>query len=109
MIERLVCAPCPASAAPGFVAVVSRLIVGAVATFDADPDTSRAYLIRASAILQACASAESETVGNTLRRGGLAQWKLRRVVDYIEEHFAERIAADDLAAQIDVSIGQLFR
>ena len=36
-------------------------------------------------------------------------WQLKRVVDYIETHLADKITAVDLADLINVSTGQLFR
>jgi AraC family transcriptional regulator len=90
-------------------AIVSSLIAGALASFDADRNTSRRYLIRASAILQACVAHEAENGRQGRPRGGLARWQVNRLVDYIEEHLAERITGEDLATLIDVSVGQLFR
>jgi AraC family transcriptional regulator len=94
---------------PEGVPAIAALIAGAVATFDADRNASRRYLLRASAILQACAPHEPENYRAARLKGGLAQWQLNRVVDYIEQHLAERITGQDLAGLIDVSIGQLFR
>jgi transcriptional regulator GlxA family with amidase domain len=90
----------------GIPADVPSLIDAAVAAFDADRDTSRRYLLRASALLRvkcgACAPAEGA-------RGGLLQWQLNRVVDYIETHLAEKMKVTDLADLIDVSVGQMIR
>lgn len=91
------------------VPAVATLIAGAMATLDLDPDASRHYLKRASAILKACAARDPHS-GHVVRtRGGLAHWQLNRVVDYIEHHLSERITGEDLADLIDVSVGQLFR
>ncbi len=90
-------------------AIVSTLIAGAVATFDADRNTSRRYLLQASAILQASAGHQAKIGRDARRRGGLARWQLNRVVDYIEQHLPGKISGEDLAAQIGVSVGQLFR
>src|SRR6516164_3514786 len=88
---------------------VATLIAAAIATFDADRSASRRYLLRTSAILEACAPHEQQTNHEAGSRGGLALWQVIRIVDYIEEHLAEKITGDDLAVLIDVSIGQLFR
>jgi AraC family transcriptional regulator len=88
---------------------IATLIGGAVATFDSDRNASRRYLMRASAILQACAAYEPADEHQPHPKGGLARWQLNRIVDYIERHLSERITGEDLAGQIDVSIGQLFR
>ena len=92
-------------------AAIPSLIDAAVAAFDADRDTSRRYLMRASALLRvksgACADAEGARPSES--RGGLLAWQLNRVVDYIETHLAEKIMVTDLAELIDVSVGQLFR
>jgi AraC family transcriptional regulator len=92
-------------------AAVPSLIDAAVAAFDADRDTSRRCLLRASALLRlkcgACADAEGARPSES--RGGLLAWQLNRVVDYIETHLAEKMMATDLADLIDVSVGQMFR
>jgi AraC family transcriptional regulator len=92
-------------------AVIPRLIDAAVATFDADPDNSRRYLLRASAILTVRREAgpAAENTGRSESRGGLLTWQLNRMVDYIETHLADRIAAADLANLLNVSAGKLFR
>jgi AraC family transcriptional regulator len=99
----------PAEIAPEGAPAIASLIAGAVATFDADRDASRRYLMRASAILQACVPHEAENDRTERWRGGLAAWQLNRVLDYIEQHLDERITGEDLAGLIEVSTGQLFR
>jgi AraC family transcriptional regulator len=92
-------------------AAIPSLIDAAVVAFDADRDTSRRYLLRASALLRvgsrACADAEGARPSAS--RGGLVAWRLNRVIDYIETHLAEKIVAMDLADLINVSVGQLIR
>jgi AraC family transcriptional regulator len=92
-------------------AAVPSLIDAAVAAFDADRDSSRRYLLRASALLRAkrgvCLRGESARRSET--RGGLLAWQLNRALDYIEMHLADKITAMDLAGLINVSPGQLFR
>jgi AraC family transcriptional regulator len=91
-------------------AAIPGLIAAAVATFDADRDTSRRYLLLASALLgvkRGVSNAESATQSES--RGGLLAWELNRLVDYIEMHLAHKITAMDLACHIDVSLGRLFR
>lgn len=41
--------------------------------------------------------------GNALRRGGLAGWQLRRLLDYIEENLANDLRLENLAAQVHLS------
>ena len=92
-------------------AAIPSLIDAAVVAFDADRDTSRRYLMRASALLRAkcgpCADAEGARPSAS--RGELSAWQLNRVIDYIETHLAEKIMAMDLADLINVSVGQLIR
>ena len=92
-------------------ASVPSLIDAAVAAFDADRDTSRRYLLRASALLRGkCGSfAHAEGDRPSEYRGGLLAWQLNRVVDYIETHLAEKMMVTDLADLIDVSAGQMIR
>jgi AraC-like DNA-binding protein len=82
---------------------IPSLIAAAVAAFDADRDTSRRYLLRASALLCVKDARRSES------RGGLLAWQLNRVLDYIEMHLADKITVRDLASLINVSMGQLSR
>jgi AraC family transcriptional regulator len=90
---------------------IPSLIAAAVAAFDADRDTSRRYLLRASAFLRVelATRAGCEGARRSDSRGGLLAWQVKRVVDYIETHLAEKITAARLADLIKVSTGQLFR
>ena len=90
-------------------AAIPSLIDAAVAAFDADRDTSRRYLLRASALLRLKRGARSERARRSEYRGGLMAWQLNRVVDYTEAHLADKITALDLANLINTSVGQLFR
>jgi AraC family transcriptional regulator len=92
-------------------AALTSLIESAVAAFDADRETARRYLQRASALLRVTARPASRPMAaqELHRRGGLAVWQVNRVVDYIEAHLTERITGQALAALISVSVGQLFR
>ena len=88
---------------------IPSLIDAAVAAFDADRDTSRRYLLRASALLGVKRGARSVESTRRSDRGGLLAWQLNRIVDYIETHLADKITAMDLADLIKMSVGQLFR
>jgi AraC family transcriptional regulator len=89
---------------------IPSLIDAAVAAFDADPVTSRRYLLRASVLLGVRhGSRGAESARRSESRGGLLSWQLSRVVDYIETHLADKITAMDLAGLINVSMGRLFR
>ncbi|HEY0802935.1 MAG TPA: AraC family transcriptional regulator [Steroidobacteraceae bacterium] len=90
---------------------IPGLIDAAVAAFDADRDTSRRYLLRASTLLRVKRGARTgaKRSGRSESRGGLIAWQLNRVVDYIETHLADKITAMHLARLINVSVGQLFR
>jgi AraC family transcriptional regulator len=89
--------------------VLATLIASAVATFDVDRDASRRYLMRASSILRAFATHEFSVAHAARARGGLTQWQLNRVINYIEQHLAEKITAETLAAHVNLSVGQLFK
>jgi AraC family transcriptional regulator len=90
-------------------AAIPSLIDAAVAAFDADRDTSRRYLLRASALLGVKRRARSAESTRQLGRRGLLAWQLNRIVDHIETHLADKITATDLANLIEVSVTQLFR
>jgi AraC family transcriptional regulator len=92
-------------------AAISSLIDGAVAAFDADRNTSRRYLMRASALLRArrLASTAARDAQEARPTGALRTWQVNRVIDYIETHLSEKITVQDLAGLLNLSIGQLFR
>ena len=92
-------------------AAIPGLIDAAVAAFDADRDSSRRYLLRASALLRVKGGARAgdESARRSDFRGGLLAWQLNHVVDYIEMHLAEKVTVMDLAGLIKMSLGQLFR
>jgi AraC family transcriptional regulator len=91
-------------------AAIPSLIDAAVAVLDADRDTSRRYLLRASAILRAKPRRmHAVSTRRSESRGGLLAWQLNRIVDYIETHLTDKITGKDLASLIDVSAGRLFR
>jgi hypothetical protein len=66
-------------------AAIPSLIDAAVASFDADRDTSRRYLLLASALLRVKREARTDAMGarRSGPRGGLLTWQLNCVVDYI--------------------------
>jgi AraC family transcriptional regulator len=90
---------------------IPSLIDAAVAAFDSDRDSSRRYLMQASALLRLERTAPSgaQRVRRSVSRGGLLAWQLKRVVAYIDTHLTDKITAGDLADLIKVSTGQLFR
>ena len=92
-------------------AAIPRLIDAAVASFDADRDTSRRYLLLASALLRAKREARTDASGawRSGPRGGLLTWQLNCVVDYIESHLADELTVKAVADLINVSVGHLSR
>src|ERR1700679_1096811 len=90
-------------------AAVPSLIDAAVLAFDADRDTSRRYLLRASALLGVKRGTHSAESTKLSERRGLMAWQLNRIVDHVETHLADKITATDLANLIEVSVNQLFR
>jgi AraC family transcriptional regulator len=91
-----------------FPGAIPNLIDAAVASFDADRDTSRRYLLRASALLRGGRKA-AESMSQPESRGGLLAWQLNRIFDYIETHLEHKITAKALAEISKVSTGMLFR
>jgi AraC family transcriptional regulator len=92
-------------------AAIPSLIDAAVASFDADRDTSRRYLLLASALLRVRREARTDARG-ALRsgpRGGLLTWQLNCVVDYIESHLAEEVTIKAVADLLNLSVGHLSR
>jgi AraC family transcriptional regulator len=92
-----------------FPMAIPSLIGAAVATFDADRDTSRRYLQRALALLEVKRGALGVESARRSDRGGLLVWQLNAVVDYIETHLSDKIAGRDLADLVNLSKGRLSR
>ena len=90
-------------------AAVPSLIDAAVLAFDADRDTSRRYLLRASALLAVKRGMRGAESTRLSERRGLMAWQLNRIVDHIQTHLADKITTTDLANLIEVSVTQLFR
>jgi AraC family transcriptional regulator len=94
-----------------FPGAIPNLIDAAVASFDADRDISRRYLLRASALLHANSGwrTGAEGASQPESRGGLLAWQLNLVVDYIETHLEHEITTKALADVSKVSIGTFYR
>jgi AraC family transcriptional regulator len=90
-------------------AAIPGLIDAAVAVLDADRDTSRRYLLRASAILRVKPRRTDAKSTRSESRGELLAWQLNRIVDYIETHLADKISVNALAGLVKVSVSHLFR
>jgi hypothetical protein len=90
---------------------IPSVIDAAMAAFDADRNTPRGYLWRASALC--CGKRGARSGGESGRRSefpsGLLAWQLNRVLDYIERQRGDKSTAMGLAGSINVSLGHLFR
>jgi AraC family transcriptional regulator len=91
-------------------AILSQ-VVGAVATFDADPNASRRYLESALAILKAGGNKTDLPVPVCARKstGGLAAWRMSRILQYVESHIDERIMVCALARLVGLSPSHFSR
>ena len=90
-------------------ASVPRLIDAALAVFDADRDTSRRYLLSASAPFGAKRARSAECTSQSNSRGELLAWEVNRLLHYIDTQLADKITTKNLARLIDVSERRLFR
>ena len=89
---------------------IASLIENAAACFEVEPDSSRAYLFRAAALLRSRGAICQP--GNQRAESpcsGLLGWQIRRIVDHVDSSLAKPIQAKDLAELIGSSVGQLFR
>lgn len=86
-------------------ATIPSLIDAVVEAFDNDRETSRRYLLRASALL----SSKRGVRRRSETRGGLLAWQLNCVLDHIETHLPDKITAIELANLMEMSMGHLFR
>jgi len=57
----------------------------------------------ASALLARVALLAQRSQGREPFRGGLAAWQARRVTEYLNDHFAEQVGLDELAALVHLS------
>jgi hypothetical protein len=90
---------------------IPSLIDAAMAPLDADRNTPRGYIWRASALR--CGKRAVRSGGESGRRSefpsGLPAWQLNRVLDYTERRRADKTTAMGLAGSINVSLGHIFR
>jgi len=88
--------------------VVALLLERAYRALPRNAEESGEYLVRARALLQAgrplAADASRES-----RRQPLAQWQIRRIHRYIEEHLESVIQIEHLAAAAHLSKSHFFR
>src|ERR1700678_4018001 len=97
------------SACDDFPTAIPSRIGAAVATFDADREASRRYLQRVLALLDVKRGAPGVESARRSDRGGLLVGQLNGVIDYIETHLSDKIAAEDLADLVNLSKGRLSR
>lgn len=93
-------------------AILVRLLDGAGEAIYRDREAARAYIARASALLQAQRGQDDtgdEHAPVTLVRGGLAPWQINRVRAYVEAHLDSTIRMRDLAAIAHLSTSHFSR
>ncbi|MHA6720992.1 helix-turn-helix domain-containing protein [Sphingomonas sp. RS6] len=96
----------------------SALLAGAIRSLDTNPPLARRYLECLSTILAADqpepAAGEAlipdRAAGDdSMTRGGLAAWQIRRVTAHIAAHLSEPLTIDTLAAVAQLSPGHFCR
>lgn len=94
------------------------LVAGVRRSLERDPVLARHYLERLEALLHPepkTAERERDLIPARVpnrpnkRKGGLAPWQERRIVDYIEANLGTPILAEDLAALAGLSAGHFTR
>src|SRR5580698_4198120 len=84
-------------------AALFRLLAAATATFDSDPDRSKACMQQAAELLRV-STERGEPRDESAARGGLASWQAKRVVAYIESHVSLSFSVPDLARIVQLSV-----
>jgi len=83
--------------------VIVHLLTEALAVLDADPAKA------GRAIRLARGLASPTQAANTAVSGGLADWRMQRVLDYVHDNLSERLRIQQVAALLNVSTGYLSR
>ena len=86
-----------------------RLLAAATATFDSDPDRSKACMQQAAELLRVSTERGGESRDDSAARGGLASWQAKRVVAYIESHVSLSFSVPDLARIVQLSVSHFSR
>jgi AraC family transcriptional regulator len=86
-----------------------RLLAAATATFDSDPDRSKACMQQAAELLRVSTERGGEPRDESAARGGLASWQAKRVVAYIESNIGRSLRVADLAGIVQLSISHFSR
>jgi AraC family transcriptional regulator len=89
-------------------ALIASLIEGAVARLEVNRKESRAYLLRALAMLGSHYRSGGSTQSVPLL-GCLAVWKINRVISYIDINLGNGIRSRDLARLVDLSESHFSR
>jgi len=91
---------------------IAVLIEHAEAAIESNRDLARDCITRALALLRGARSPEKieGPWGSTRQlRGGLAPWRAKRVVAYIDTHLASKIRVQDLTAVTKLSVSHFSR
>jgi len=89
---------------------IASLLCTASAVLETDPNTARAFIARAAALLRAgVARLDADSNVSLPPRGGLAPWQARRVMLHVADHLTERLQARELAAVVGLSTSHFFR
>jgi AraC family transcriptional regulator len=89
---------------------IASLLCTASAALEIDPNTARACIARAAALLRVgIARLDGDPNVSLPPRGGLAPWQARRVMLHVTGHLTERLQARELAAVAELSTSHFFR
>jgi AraC-like DNA-binding protein len=90
---------------------IVQLLTAAIATFDNDRDSANACVQRAAELLRAGRNRRGHRRNECLasRGGGLAPWRAKRVVAYVEANIAANLRTADLAGVVGLSTSHFFR
>jgi AraC family transcriptional regulator len=87
---------------------IISLLQSATKEVERDREAAKIFIAKASSLLQV-EVARRDAPDPDIRSGGLPQWKIRRLKQYIEEHLSEPIRVVDLSDMVGLSATHFSR
>ena len=88
---------------------IVKLLQTAVRKVDTDKEAAKAFIAKASALLQAQIERSGVAPVDDQASGGLTAWKIRRVLRFIDKHLNEPIRVEDLSEIASLSTTHFSR
>jgi AraC family transcriptional regulator len=85
------------------VGSIVKLLQTAVREVDTDKEAAKAFIAKASSLLQGQIERSGVATADDQASGGLAAWKMREVLRFIDKHLNEPIRVEDLSEVASLS------